>query len=86
MKNGKLMNGLYMAVTIAAVMVVSTSFAQKPKVVSGNPDFLKGQENVVVKLDFSEVRFYDENLSEQQYIDKRVKEIEEKKPGSRRIG
>ncbi|GGC26914.1 hypothetical protein GCM10011386_18740 [Parapedobacter defluvii] len=80
MKNGKLMKGLCMAVFITAV-TVSAGFAQKPKVVSGNLDFLKGQENVAVKLDLSEVRFYDENLSEQQYIDKRVKEIEEKKSG-----
>ncbi len=80
MENGKLMKGWCMAVTIAAV-TVSTSLAQKPKVVSGNFDFLKRQEKIAVKLDFNEVKFYDENLSEQQYIDKRVKEIEEKKPG-----
>lgn len=68
--------------TLVVLSVAATAgFAQKMKVLSGNFDFLKGQETVVVKLDFSEVTFYNENLSEQEYIDKRIKEIDEKEPG-----
>lgn len=66
---------------LVSAVVATTSFAQKMKVLSGDFDFLKGQGAVVVKLDFSEVTFYNENLSEKEYIDKRVKEIEEKEPG-----
>src|SRR3546814_15281562 len=32
-------------------------------------------------MDFSEVTFYNENLTEQEYVDKRIKEIDEKEPG-----
>src|SRR5690606_22349783 len=56
-------------------------FAQKMKVISGDFSFLEGQETLVTKLDFSEVTFYNENLTEEEYIDKRTKEIEEKEPG-----
>lgn len=66
---------------LVSAVVATTGFAQKMKVLSGDFDFLKGQEAIVVKLDFSEVTFYNENLSEKEYIDKRVKEIEEKEPG-----
>lgn len=63
------------------MLIVTLGFAQKMKVISGDFTFLEGQETVVTKLDFSEVTFYNDNLSEQEYIDKRVKEIEEKDPG-----
>lgn len=63
------------------LLIVTLGFAQKMKVISGDFSFLKGQETVVTKMDFSEVTFYNENLTEQEYIDKRIKEIEEKEPG-----
>lgn len=74
------MKKLLTTVVVLAI-VASVTFAQKMKVLSGDFNFLKGQETVMVKLDFSEVTFYNENLSEQEYIDKRIKEIEEKEPG-----
>jgi len=61
--------------------VVTAVHAQKMKVVSGDFGFLEGQERVKVTMDFSNVTFYNENLSEQEYIDRRVKEIDEKEPG-----
>ena len=67
--------------TVAIMLVVTLGFAQKMKVISGDFNFLKGQETVLTKLDFSEVTFYNDNLTEQEYIDKRIKEIEEKDPG-----
>lgn len=69
------------ATTATLMLVVTLGFAQKMKVISGDFGFLKGQETIVTKLDFGEVTFYNENLSEQEYIDKRIKEIEEKNPG-----
>ncbi len=71
------------AAFLMALWVVSVApiAAQQMKVVSGDFDFLRGQEAIAVKFDFSEVKFYNENLSEQEYIDKRIAEIEEKEPG-----
>lgn len=74
------MKTLWFTMAILAISV-STTVAQKMKVVSGDFDFLKGQERILVKFDFSEVKFYNEHLTEQGYIDRRIKEIEEKEPG-----
>ena len=49
--------------------------AQKMKIVSGNYDFLKDQKELNLVLDFSDVKFYKENMSEADYISKREKEI-----------
>lgn len=68
--------------TTASLMVIVTlGFAQKMKVIAGDFSFLEGQETIVTRLDFSEVTFYNESLTEQEYVDKRTKEIEEKEPG-----
>lgn len=74
------MKKLISAATVL-MFITTLGFAQKMKVVSGDFSFLKGQETIITKLDFGEVRFYNENLTEQEYIDKRVGEIEEKDPG-----
>lgn len=65
---------------LLAVLVTPVA-AQKMKIVSGDFDFLRGQETVAVKFDFNDVTFYNEQLSEQEYIDRRIKEIDEKEPG-----
>lgn len=65
----------------ALALIITLGFAQKMKVVSGDFNFLEGQETILTKLDFSEVTFYNENLTEQEYIDKRIEEIDEKEPG-----
>lgn len=49
--------------------------AQKMKIESGNLSFLKGQTEINVEFDFSNTTFYNEKMSEQDYINKRVKEI-----------
>src|SRR5690606_23200733 len=67
--------------TTMLTLLVSLGFAQKMKVISGDFAFLEGQETILTKLDFSDVTFYNENLSEQEYIDKRISEVEEKEPG-----
>jgi len=49
--------------------------AQKMKIESGNLSFLKGQTEINVEFDFSNTTFYNEKMSEKDYINKRVKEI-----------
>lgn len=66
---------------LTLMFIVTLGFAQKMKVVSGDFSFLEGQKTILTKLDFSEVTFYNETLTEQEYIDKRIKEIDEKEPG-----
>ena len=67
--------------TCLLIALVSVGYGQKMKVLSGDFDFLKGQEQVKVTMDFSEATFYNENLSEDAYIERRVKELNEDKPG-----
>ncbi|MGV3761218.1 hypothetical protein [Parapedobacter sp.] len=64
-----------------SMLIVTLGFAQKMKVISGDFSFLEGQETIMTQLDFSEVTFYNEHLTEEQYVDRRIKEIEEKEPG-----
>lgn len=67
--------------TLLLFTLTSAGYAQKMKVISGDFGFLKGQEQIKVTVDFSEVTFYNENLSEKEYIDRRVKEIDEEETG-----
>lgn len=61
-----------MVVTIALSGIVN---AQKMKVVSGNFDFLKDQTELNLQMDYSDMTFYKENMSEAAYILKREKDI-----------
>lgn len=67
--------------TCLLLALISAGYAQKMKVLSGDFDFLKGLEQVKVTMDFSEATFYNENMSEDAYIERRVKELNEDKPG-----
>ena len=60
---------------IFALSVSTLVNAQKIKIVSGNYDFLKDQKELNLVMDFSEVKFYKENMDEAVYISKREKEI-----------
>jgi len=62
-------------VLIFALSVSTLMNAQKMKIVSGNYDFLKDQKELNLVMDFSEVKFYKENMDEAAYISKREKEI-----------
>lgn len=53
--------------------------AQKMKITSGDLGFLKDQKELKVKFDYSEAKFFKENMSEAAYIDKRVSEISKEK-------
>jgi len=60
---------------MATVVFAISASAQKMKVESGNFDFLKGQSELKVEFNFDKATFYNEKMSEDEYIQKRVKEI-----------
>lgn len=57
------------------VTVSFMAFSQEMKVVSGNFDFLKDQAEVNVEVKFDNVLFYVEKMTEEQYLEKRKKEV-----------
>lgn len=63
---------LFFAVIVAFSATIS---AQKLKVESGDFSFLKGQTELKVVFDFDKATFYNEKMSEEEYIAKRTKEI-----------
>ncbi|NLN32304.1 MAG: hypothetical protein GX159_01745 [Flavobacteriaceae bacterium] len=63
---------LFLVAFTALTLSVS---AQKMKIESGNLSFLKDQTEINVEFDFSNATFYNEKMSEQDYINKRLKEI-----------
>lgn len=58
---------------------VATASAQKLKVESGDFSFLKGQTELKVVMDYSKATFYKEEMSQEEYIAKRKKEISDDK-------
>ena len=62
-----------------ALMAFTGAVAQKMKVESGSFDFLKGQTEINVAFNYENVTFYKEEMSEQEYIQKSVKQITEDK-------
>lgn len=62
---------------LLAVMVLFTvvASAQKMKVESGDFSFLKGHKELKIVMNFDKTTFYNEKMSEEDYIAKRVKEI-----------
>jgi len=58
-----------------AFMAFTGAFAQKMKVESGNLDFLKGETEINVVFNYEKATFYKENMSEEEYVEKRQKEI-----------
>ncbi|MET3731386.1 hypothetical protein [Moheibacter stercoris] len=60
--------------TLFAAFTVLVS-AQKMKFESGDLTFLKGQTELNVEMNFDKTTFYNEKMSEEEYIAKRTKEI-----------
>ena len=58
------------------VFLAGIIFGQKMKVTSGNFDFLKGQTELNLQMDYSHVEFYKENMNEAAYIAKQQKDIQ----------
>jgi hypothetical protein len=65
---------VYLLLTLVMVLPCST-FAQKMKVISGNFEFLKGQQELNVVFDYAPMTFYNEKMSENDYLEKRNKDI-----------
>jgi hypothetical protein len=54
-------------------------FAQvKPEIVSGSADAIKGATKMNVVFDFTDCKYYEENMSEEAYIKRRKDEVREK--------
>lgn len=64
---------------IVVLVVSSTAFAQKMSVESGDFQFLKTTSELNVKFDFDKALFFNENMNENKYIEKRLKDIEKDK-------
>lgn len=56
-------------------LVPAIAVGQKMKIVLGNFEFLRGQRNLNVVFDYAGATFYNEMMSEQDYINKRIDEI-----------
>ncbi len=64
---------------LAIIMIPFVGFNQKIKVIDGSPSTLSNETSFNVKIDFSEAKFYKENMSEEEYIKKRMTDIENDK-------
>lgn len=63
---------------LSVLFVSSIMTAQRMEVVKGNFDFLKGQKEINVEFDYSELTLMKENKSEAAYVEDRTKELNEK--------
>ncbi len=68
-------------VLLALLVFTSFSYGQKLKVQKGNFSFLKGQKEINVEFVYDNMTLYKDNKSNEQYMIKRSKELEEKARG-----
>lgn len=62
--------------------ISTVAMAQKFKIQSGDAKFLKGTETVNVVFDYSEMKLMKENYTEEEYIPRRIEELNKKTEGS----
>lgn len=67
------------------VAVSTVAMAQKFKIKSGDAKFLKGTETVNVIFDYSDMKLLKENYTEEEYIPRRIEELNKKTEGSGEI-
>lgn len=72
---------LFAALLFASV----TGFAQDVKIKKGDFSFLKDQKELNVEFDYSHLKLMKENLTEAQYVEKRVNDLNEKDKGNGNI-
>ncbi|TGN26614.1 hypothetical protein [Empedobacter tilapiae] len=60
---------------IVLLLISFLSFGQKVQILSGSTDFLKDQKSINVELLFNDVKFFEENKTETEYLEKREKDI-----------
>lgn len=70
---------------LSLILVANVLVAQKVEVVSGNFAALKGQSEVNVIFDYSNLKMMKENITEAQYVQNRVKDLNEKTKGNGEI-
>lgn len=69
-------------ITIVTTILISTLLnAQDMNIVKGDFNFLKGEKEINVEFDFSNVTLMKEEKSEAQYVEERTKELNEKNKG-----
>ena len=68
-----------LAFTILFATVICTG--QNMKVEKGDLSFLKGETEINVVFDYSQLTLMKENLTEEQYVNQRTKELNEKNKG-----
>jgi hypothetical protein len=65
-------------IVFAVLFVTSIMAAQDMEVVKGDFGFLKDQKEINVEFDYSKMTLLKEKFSEEQYVDNRTKELNEK--------
>ncbi|MFD1768534.1 hypothetical protein [Sphingobacterium suaedae] len=70
---------LLVCLIVPLLLTPTAAIGQKMKVVFGNFEFLRGQTNLNVVFDYTGATFYNEKMSEQDYVDKRMEEISKDK-------
>ncbi|MDQ0067117.1 hypothetical protein [Chryseobacterium lathyri] len=64
------------------ITISTLAMAQKFKILSGDAKFLKGTETINVVFDYSEMKLLKENYTEEEYIPRRIEELNKKTEGS----
>lgn len=70
---------------VAFIACATVASAQKMKVEKGDFTFLKGQTEINVVFDYSNLKLMEDNLTEEQYVENRVKDLNEKSKGNGEI-
>ncbi|KKM14238.1 hypothetical protein LCGC14_1708100, partial [marine sediment metagenome] len=60
--------------TFLLLCIAASTFAQKMKIVQGEFDFLPGQKAVNVAFTYDNTTFYNENMTEEEFIEKQYNE------------
>ena len=58
-------------VLLIVLMLTTITYAQKLKIVSGDLNFLKETEEISVVFDYSELKLMKDNLTEEQFVNKK---------------
>lgn len=69
-------------VVLALLMVSSVAMAQKMKVTKGDFGFLKGAKELSVEFNYDNLRLMKDNLTNDEYVEKRAAELNEKNKGN----
>ena len=67
--------------TLLLAIVCTSIYAQKIKVEQGSFDFIVGQKEINVEFDYENMKLMKDNLTNEEYVTKRSRELEEKTRG-----